>query len=567
VNIVNNIPLTRNPQVAFEKAVTKLNSKKLTDLWTTSCLLSCIDYFSKWDRRENLFMPMVHVQSVAMLHRAILESKAQHYKSKIFNSKDFPHVYNSLVNATDDASLLSGEADPGTRLRRFLGTLANFQIRFQERGLRRRLGRAYGMLHDIPLTYKDVLSQRHGANFLDLVMVFPEKFGFSVKNFLLIGFCVLTLVHERFYKPYSEIQSKIEAYLVRIGRKYLSNRERSQLLTRLIDDSKSWQDALIFKPQNLVIPGNSIFNIGNVKAYLRLVAKTTQQLRDLLYGVKAYSEGPLAERISPLERYPIVKLEDDTYIVPNLSYFDMSLTELPHFMLQDTYKDNRYNELRGYIQELYLQKMIEVCLPHLNIIPEITYRKAREEVNGPDLTLIESKKLIVLESKAKRMRVASRVAPASEAFVEDIKGAFSAFEKIPSKIEDLYTGLPEYRSYKNILDMTRDSKPVATVVMGEGIYFMAEFLQDYLRDNPEHFLNRYTCPFCLLELDTFEDAVTIAATGNYSLHDLLRDYWEDSKITTVRDHPAEGFRGRKARDINPFIKKYVDMLFAELKPS
>lgn len=402
---------------------------------------------------------------------------------------------------------------------------------------------------------------------MDLVTVFPEKFGFSMKDFLLIGFCVLTLVHERFYKPYSEIHSKIEAYLARIDRKHLSNRERSQLLTQLIDSSKVWQDALIFKPQNLVIPGNSIFTIEKVLAYLRLVARTTQQLRELLYSVNAYSEGPLAERVSPLERYPIVELENGTYIVPNLNYFDMALTELPHFMLQETYRDNRYNELRGYIQELYLQKLIEGCLPHLNIIPEITYRKAKEEINGPDLTLIEGKKLIVLESKAKRMRVASRVAPASEALVEDIKGAFSAFEKIPSKIEDLYYGLPEYRSYKNILDMTRDSKPVATVVMGEGVYFMAEFVQDYLSDNPEHFLNKYTCPFCLIELDKFEDAVTIATTGNSSLHDLLRDYWEDSKITTVRGRPAEDFRGRKARNINPFIKKYVDMLFTELKAS
>jgi hypothetical protein len=115
--------------------------------------------------------------------------------------------------------------------------------------------------------------------------------------------------------------------------------------------------------------------------------------------------------------------------------------------------------------------------------------------------------------------------------------------------------------------MTRDSKPVAAVVMGEGVYFMAEFLQDYLRNNLKHFLNKYTCPFCLIELDKFEDAVTIATTGNYSLYDLLRDYWEDSKITTVRGLPAEDFRGRKAGGDNPFIKKYVDMLFAELKAS
>ncbi len=555
--------MTSTPQHSFEKAVSRLNSKNLTDLWTTSCLLSCIDYFSKWDNRVNILMPMVHVQSVAMLQRAILESKAQHYKNKKFDSRDLPYVYNALVGAADDVTLLRGDADPDTRLRKFFGTLANFQIRFQERDIQSRLGRAYGMLHDIPLTYKNILSQRHGSNFLDLVTVFPEKFGFSVKDFLLIGFCVLTLVHERF-KPYSAIQGQIEANLTKTGRQHLSNRERSQLFSWLIDNSKGWQGKLIFKPQNLVIPNYPSFTIEKVRAYLQLVARTTQQLRDLLKSVKTYSEGPLAERVSPLERYPIVELEDNSYIVPNLRYFDMALTELPHFMLQETYRDNRYNELRGYIQELYLQKQIEDCLPHLNVIPEITYRRAKEEVSGPDLTLIEGTKLIVLESKAKRMRVASRVSPASEALVEDIQGAFSAFEKIPSKIEDLYSGLLEYRSYQKILDMTRDTEPVVTVVMGGGVYFMAEFLQDYLKDNPDHFLNQYLYPFCLMHIDKFEDAVTIATTRNLSLHDLLREYWEDSKITTVRGHPAEDFRGRKPTGMNPKNREYVDTLFSEL---
>src|SRR4030042_877102 len=441
--------MIRNSKLSFEKAVTRLNSKNLTDLWITSCLLSCIDYFSSWDKRVNIFMPMVHVQSVSMLQRAILESKSQHYKRDIFDSKDFPDVYNALVKAADDVDLLRGEAKPDTLLRSFFGTLANCQIRFQERDLRRRLGRSYGMLHDIPLTCKGILNQRHGKHFFDLTTVFLEKFGLSVKDFLLIGFVVLTLIHERF-KPYSTIQSQVEDYLVQSGRRHLSNRERSLLLTQLIDKRKAWQEALIFQPQNLVVSGIPIFAIEKVKAYLQLVARSTQQLRELLHSVKAYSEGPLAERVSPLERYPIVALEDDTYIVPNLSYFEMALTELPHFILQESYTDNRYNELRGYIHELYLQKLIENCFPSLTVIPEITYNRPKEEVSGPDLTFMEDNKLIVLEAKAKRMRVASRVSPASEALVDDIQGAFSAFEKIPSKVNDLHSGLPQYLSYQVI---------------------------------------------------------------------------------------------------------------------
>jgi hypothetical protein len=68
-----------------------------------------------------------------------------------------------------------------------------------------------------------------------------------------------------------------------------------------------------------------------------------------------------------------------------------------------------------------------------------------------------------------------------------------------------------------------------------------------------------------MEIDKFEDAITIATTKNLSLHDLLCEYWEDSKITSVRGHPAEDFRGRKPTGMNPKNREYVDTLFSELK--
>ena len=55
-----------------------------------------------------------------------------------------------------------------------------------------------------------------------------------------------------------------------------------------------------------------------------------------------YSEGLIPDRLNPLERYPIIRLENDTYIIPNLRHLDTAATELIHYILQEAYPNNEY---------------------------------------------------------------------------------------------------------------------------------------------------------------------------------------------------------------------------------
>src|SRR6266496_1923887 len=195
-----------------------------------------------------------------------------------------------------------------------------------------------------------------------------------------------------------------------------------------------------------------------------------------------------------------------------------------------------------------------ICLNHTSlfssaqickslVIPEISYRKAKNRVEGPDLTAIDIDRevLVAIESKAKRMRVVSRVHPGTNFLMEDLQGALAAFEKLPVKIQDLYAGLPEYSVYQSSIDRTKSKAPIAVVVLGEGVYFINELLNDYLKNDQDHFLNKYSEPYCLMRIEAFERAIEVAASNNLSLYDLLHKYWTGSKSTNITEASAETF--------------------------
>ncbi len=289
------------------------------------------------------------------------------------------------------------------------------------------------MLHEIPVQFREELQDRLRSGFIDLPLVVPDHIGLTVKDFLRIGFGFITLMNKR-YEETITISENTRQYTTADRQGY--TRKQAKVICRTVDEAKQIQKNLMFTAQDLVVPGSSVFTLEKIQSYLDLLSKTTRQLRELLRNESVYTEGLIPDRLSPLERFPIILLPDQKYIIPNLRHFDNAVTEVLHFILQGIYPGNDYNQLRGYIQEIYLRLLVQERLESITIIPEISYARLRNRIEGPDLTIIDSdhKTLIALESKAKRMRVISRVNPASPSLVEDLKGAISAFEKLPGKI-------------------------------------------------------------------------------------------------------------------------------------
>ncbi len=454
-----------NPRGAFNRAVTRFNGKNLFDLWSISCIFSCIEYFDSWEGRFNFLFPTIYAEKVALFHRAILQSSSVDYKRDLLAAKDVPYVFNSLNEATSERTiLLQGSEDATVRIRRLLSTMAHQQIRLQESNFLDRLGRTFAMLHDIPSLYKDEIKAKQGAKYIDLPSAVKQHLGLSVTEFLVIGHALIALMKMR-YDANITISDDIRSYTAIQNTSAV--KRRAEVISDVVETSRSVRTNFTFTVQDLVLANHSALTLENTQKYLDLLSKTTRQLRDIVSTQKVYSEGLIPDRLSPLERYPIVALDGSRYIIPNLRHFDTAVTDIIHYILQDIYPDNAYNQLRGYVQEIYLRMYLQDRLPQLQLIPEISYRKAKNRVEGPDLTAIDIDRevLVAIESKAKRMRVVSRVHPGTNFLMEDLQGALAAFEKLPVKIQDLYAGLPEYSVYQSSIDRTKSKAPIAVVVL------------------------------------------------------------------------------------------------------
>jgi hypothetical protein len=551
-----------NPQAAFNMAVSRFNGRNLYDLWSISCLLSCIEYFDSLEGKLNFLHPMLYAEKVASFDRAIIDSKAAAYKQKLLTSQELPNIFNSLSEATAARTIfLEGSDDRLAKIRRLLSTMAHQQIRLHESLLINRLGRTFAMLHEIPNQYCDELRAKQGERYFDLSAVMQAQFGISVVEFFMIGISIMTLIRRR-YTANIAISDELRDYTSR--QDTIGVYRRAEILGRLIDESRVGRENFSFTASDLVLAELPSQKIEKVQSFINLVARTTKELRDIAHQQPVYSKGLIPDRLNPLERYPIVRLDGDRFIVPNLRYFDGAVTDLLHHIIQERHPANEYNQLRGYIQEIYFRLYIEDRLPHVRLISEVSYRKSKNRVEGPDLTLVETDrgKLIAIESKAKRVRVVSRVYPGDNYLLEDLQGAISALEKLQSKIQDLYANLPEYDAYQPLIDKTRQSDPIAVVVLGEGVFFLHEFLNDYLRTNPEHPLNQYTGPYCLMRIEAFEDAVEAAANNNMSLYDLLYEYWVRSKSTNINEPSAENFRKYPLKE-RTFTQKLADKFNSE----
>jgi hypothetical protein len=193
---------------------------------------------------------------------------------------------------------------------------------------------------------------------------------------------------------------------------------------------------------------------------------------------------------------------------------------------------------------LYLHALIERQLPAITIIPEILYRRGKDSVRSSDLTLIEDDRLILVESKAQRIRAETRLEMTPDNLLDNLKGARDAIEKSERKLRDLYDRLPEFGDVQEIIDRTRDRPPITVAVIGEEIAMMGELLRELAKSYRASEFQGARGIYCILGIDAFERAVEVASSSERKLGDLLEAYVAEA--TTVRPDtpPADEFGGR-----------------------
>lgn len=556
---------------AFASAATRLNSKNLTHLWAVSSVLSGLDYIPRvfGDSGSLPMFPLLHPMKTVAFNWAILKCTSLDYRDRYLTRRDLIHVMNNLNQASLDPNFLKpiGEESDTSRLLRHFSTMANKQFRFQTRDFLLRFGRSYLLTEAIPVRVRELLRERLGPSFLDIPTEFSRVAGLSPSENLALGLGILALLRARF-------QDLIQAALESVGSANLPGRDKRQadFLYTLLPHPDRLKTMSIFRASELVLKEGATFTPTKVDSFLSLVARTTQFLRSLSTK-PPYDKGFLSYRLSPLERYPLIAPPPGNgswFIAPSLHYLDRIITELPHYLLQDTTETrSKYQTTRGVVQEIYLSQLLEYRLPSLRLIAERTYKRSGGSWKGPDLTILDprAKRLILLESKAVRIQARAISDTALQPLLHDLDDAVGAARRLYEKWQHFKQRLPEYKDWQAELDAHMSSPPIAVIVIGEGVEFLAEKIELAVQAGLVDSLGDLPFPYCFMDLETFEYAVEVAVASREGLAQILEEYSIAARAASDGQGNAEAadrFGGRPIPPTNPFLSKATSTALTRL---
>ncbi len=538
--------LKQTPNSSFQTAVDRLNSKYAPDLWVATSLLSALNLFSALNNDYFFMLELIHFEKIQMLQRAMIESKASNTKRGRLKPSDIPFLWNAMRDASQRPKLLEGTDDNEIKAIRLIATLGNSQLRPQLNTTLLRVGRIYGILQIIPTQYRSELQSSSTPGALETLSAIPTKLGLDVGSFLAIGLAIMTCYCQAFEQEFPINLDSVRAELSSILKGFRAEEYKLNVIISIITETSNVVPHWTFTLQSLVQPDHPSLSVAHIEAYLRLMACPHRALRDLSITAPYQQYGDRPDQLHPLERFPIVDLEDGRYCVPNLHYFSLAITEMLHYLLQEAFPKpkNEYNVAYGHLQEYYLKEVLSHSLPDLTLIPEQVYRNGKQQCRGPDIVVIDPMQhtLIAIESKGKRLRVASRIQPVSKEFLDDFEDVFKALKRLPVKIAALNDGLPEYAEWQTVIKAS--TKPaLLVIVMSEGGWLLPEVLHALLKDEPNHIWNTCPLPICIIDLMTFELAVALAGEGQGTLYDLLIAYVQESRSLSIQSE-AQVFGGR-----------------------
>jgi hypothetical protein len=562
----------RNPtlfaKLAFDLVATKLSAFNLSDIWSINALFSSIEYFDSLENGYNSFFPFLNFDKVSMLSKAIIASNSREYKDKQFDTKLIPIIFNKLIEATNTSEFIEEDKDDNYKLLNFMSRKSTSSYELQNLDIKGQIARSYALYEYFPNKYKNEIMEKHKSNYVNIPKVFYEKYGLTIKDYLLIGILII-FKNQNIYNRFFKIDNMLTKEIIE---KKKNNNEVgivTNSLAKIIDITTDSRKNLFFKSEELILPDKNIVDIDIINNFLKLVTKTSKEL-SVLENKEPYKKGELVYRLSPLQRFPLLKVDGNRYIVPNLRYFISSFTKNIHFILQDLYPENAFNETFGSIFEYYVNDFVQDRLDSVTIIPETRYSKSRNDIDGPDLSIIDkdNNSIILIEVKSKNLRLDTKLAPLSNELIKDLDRSFNALIKLPNKYDDLLFGFKEYNKWqKDINSIAQEDKSnvYALSIINQGMLFLPEIINLIRKNEKKHFLNSYPFKFGIISIENFELAVELAHEKKKSFSKLLLSYCESAMKADLKEHSAEQFNGLTLESKDTYLRKMFDIMIEKIK--
>ncbi|MDY7091814.1 MAG: hypothetical protein SX243_02465 [Acidobacteriota bacterium] len=510
---------------ATRQALFLLKACDLDWLWKFCALISCHDLFGP-TLAEGANALYVNFAKTRALVDLVLKSGARDDVDKILHMEEVRDLLNLLVDVQNDPEVFkSAEKAKGTpaaafEFHRSMCRLGSNQTADQEGVFWNAAGRLIAKWELLPLENQSLLPSRERQRVLEVAHRIPEVLGAEISE--------LSLVCLAIFQVYRDAYANLSRTLPVIPHEaFCSQYEKRQALDQLMTalEAGGFSDLLVINPRRLreMLRDKE----GLVDSYLSLFSRSVEELRSLQKDYSVGQSPHYSRDLSVLDRFPLVRRADGTYIVPNVRFLLKSFVPNVEFTLVELLGDNFWHA-NGATQEAYLLKLLSARLPGYTLVEERAYGK--QELRGPDVTIVDAQAegLILVESKGKRIGARTRFVMSDDLLDDNLKVAYSALQGLPVKFEALLSGIPEYADAQDALDSARSNSPICVVVMNDSVMMMSELIRMLIAMNPEHQLQGFPFQFCIVGIGAFELAVEVASRNGSSLYRLLSQHWERS---------------------------------------
>ena len=545
--------------MAFEDAVIRLNSGNSDDLWEMVALISTLEYFG--GEQLQLF-PALCFEDVRLFSEAILRSRASNSRHRIYSPKDVIYVLNNARDGLRDAELESIESGRERQtmlleLNKILSRRGSLQLEVQ-RSSAAKAGRAVAFFDVIPRE----LAETSGPKSDRIQTVYSQIqafLGCSVTDMLKVLFLISAL-HKNAYRRELHLLDG-----VRIPQASPPKTRTSAVLEAILANRKAIAESVVFTAGSLIKAAPFRVETHVLDTVLALWSRGTDELRHLMEE-QAFQAGVDCWHLSPLHRYPIVRLEGSPprYAVPNLRLLLHSVFAVLDYSLLEVLPADEYNAFRGAVLEEYLFRLMTWAFPAEQLIREREYRPSTKELwKGPDVTFadLEAGTLIVVEAKARRIGPRTRFRTDDESLDRNLEDVHGALVRLPDKITHLRAGLSAYVDFQPMVDATKDTDPILVCVLPEAIYFLTQIERERGSCSSEHPLFELGHRYCIMSLEDFEFAIACARHNGETLSAVLGDFWEDAGCLELNTSAADLFRGRRVPLGGMFGEQYLRGIF------
>lgn len=528
----------------FKKAYTYLNKYNLKNLWGISSALSLLEFYTNDNALKHQLSPVVNSVKLNLFTKAIIHSKSRDYKEPKVKSSTLIKVFNQLGEALPKPDDIENwDIKTKEDLHDALMSLFISQQWFQRIEINERAGILYELYHNIPVENEKFLKERHQDRYVHISESIKEDLGIKLENYICIGFALFLFYqakHKQLCKTLPHIRQELKSA---INSKFLSKKKRGKFFSSFVNKNTERTSKFYFTIDELSSQFKFIESLDkkDFNNFLRLLSITPKEVGKIR-SKKRFNKGQISQSLNPLEERPILRIGNE-YVIPDLRIFMITLTSILTYELSKQYDDLRVREVYGSIQELYINKVLSKRLNNVTLIPEQTYQRDGTEFKGPDLTVIENDQLILIESKAKRTTLDSRVYGRSEFVLSDLERPIKAVKKLKEKkLKDLYKGLPQYSDWQSKLNATKGSEPIFVCVLEEAIMGLQEFVINEAKRNPNFELSDFGDKYCFMDLFTFTKAVEIVSQNkDLLLSDVLKNYYMKAKRLDSNEGTSDMF--------------------------